>query len=114
MISLEGIDSKMIANNLEPFEPTHPGSILKEELEFRGITPTHFAEQTGISNSELNDLLNSKCPITTEYAMLIEAALDIEATFWIRMQADYDLTMAKRNKSFMEKLKQVRKMAAVW
>ena len=46
--------------------------------------------------------------------MLIEAALDIEATFWIRMQADYDLTMAKRNKSFMEKLKQVRKMAAVW
>ena len=58
--------------------------------------------------------VNSKCPITTEYAMLIEAALDIEATFWIRMQADYDLTMAKRNKSFMEKLKQVRKMAAVW
>ena len=74
MISLEGIDSKMIANNLEPFEPTHPGSILKEELEFRGITPSHFAEQTGIPNSELNDLLNSKCPITTEYAMLIEAA----------------------------------------
>ena len=52
MISLEGIDSKMIANNLEPFEPTHPGSILKEELEFRGITPSHFAEQTGIPNSE--------------------------------------------------------------
>lgn len=104
----------MIANNLEPFEPTHPGSVLKEELECRSITPACFAEQTGIPHAELIELLNSKRPFTTEYAMLIEAALGIEATFWIRMQADYDITMAKRNKSFMEKLKHVRKVAAVW
>ena len=32
MIEIEGIDPKMIANNLEPFEPTHPGELLKDEI----------------------------------------------------------------------------------
>lgn len=36
MIEIKGIDPKMIANNLEPFEPTHPGELLKDEIEYRG------------------------------------------------------------------------------
>lgn len=28
--------SDMIANNLSPAFPTHPGAILKEEIEYRG------------------------------------------------------------------------------
>ena len=35
MIEIEGIDPKMIANNLEPFEPTHPGELIKDEIECR-------------------------------------------------------------------------------
>jgi len=27
---LKGVDPRMIANNLTPFEPTHPGEILKD------------------------------------------------------------------------------------
>ena len=30
MIELEGVNPNMIANNLEPFEPTHPGELLKD------------------------------------------------------------------------------------
>ena len=29
MIKIDGVDPKMIANNLIPFEPTHPGEVLK-------------------------------------------------------------------------------------
>ena len=36
MIKIDGVDPKMIANNLIPFEPTHPGEVLKDEIEFRG------------------------------------------------------------------------------
>ena len=32
MITIKGIDPHMIANNLMPFEPVHPGELLKEEL----------------------------------------------------------------------------------
>ena len=36
----------MIANNLEPFEPTHPGELLKEEIECRGISQKELSRQT--------------------------------------------------------------------
>ena len=31
MIKIKGIDPKMIANNLEPSAPIHPGEMIKEE-----------------------------------------------------------------------------------
>ncbi len=33
MIKIDGVDPKMIANNLIPFEPTHPGEVLKNDIE---------------------------------------------------------------------------------
>ena len=36
MITIQGVDPKMIANNIEPAFPTHPGEILKDEIEYRG------------------------------------------------------------------------------
>ena len=41
--------------DLEPFEPTHPGELLGDELEARGLTQRKFAETIGISCSVLND-----------------------------------------------------------
>lgn len=43
MITIPGVDPKMIANNLEPYHPTHPGEILKEEIEYRGISQRKLA-----------------------------------------------------------------------
>jgi len=56
--------------------------------------------------------LNGKRAITTEYALLIEAALGIESGFWLKMQMDYDMIMAKRDKTFAQRLASVRKIAA--
>lgn len=33
----------MIANNLEPFEPTHPGELLKDKIEYRGVSQKQLA-----------------------------------------------------------------------
>ena len=38
MIEIKGIDPKMTANNTEPFEPTHPGELLRDEIECRHIS----------------------------------------------------------------------------
>jgi hypothetical protein len=37
MITSKRIDPRMIANNLTLYAPTHPGELLKEEIEYRGI-----------------------------------------------------------------------------
>ena len=103
----------MIANNLTPFRPTHPGEVLREEIESRGITQTQLANEIGVRVSLLNELINGKRDFTIEYAMMIEVALGIDADFWMRMQMTYNLNVAKRNKTFMDKLSRIRRIAAV-
>ena len=38
--------------------PTHPGDVLKEELESRGISQKYYSELTGVSYTMLNEILN--------------------------------------------------------
>jgi addiction module HigA family antidote len=114
MITLKGIDPCMIANNLEPSEPIHPGEILKEEIEYRGISQKKLAEHMGMSYTVLNEVLNCRRAVTTEYALLFEAALGIDAEPLVGIQSDYNMQMAKRNKTFAQRLAQVRKMVAMF
>lgn len=112
MIEIKGTDPRMIANNLEPFEPTHPGELLKEEIECRGISQKELSRQTDIPYTALNEVLNGKRAITTEYALLIEAALGIESGFWLKMQMNCDIQTTKQNKTFAQRLADIRKIAA--
>lgn len=93
--------------------PIHPGELLKEEIESRKLPQTRLAAQTGISYKILNDILNCRRPLTTATAMLFEAALGISAGLLMRMQLDYNMRQAANDKSFMERLNQVRKYAAL-
>ena len=113
MIHIAGIKDNMIANNLTPYMSTHPGEVIKDELEARGITQRQLADATGISYSVINEVLNKKRPVTIEYALLIGKALDIDAGLFVRMQSDYDIQMAQRNKTLTARLSKMRKIAAV-
>ena len=113
MSKIDNIYPKMIANNITPFEPTHPGEILKDEIEYRGISQKKLAKEMGVSYTVLNEILNAKRPLNTEYAMLIGAALDIDAEPLLKMQTCYNLQMAKNDSKFMEKLSKIRKIAAI-
>lgn len=42
------------------FYPTHPGEVVKDELEARGITQKQFAQESGISKTALNEILNGR------------------------------------------------------
>ena len=106
------VDPNMIANNLEPVCPTHPGEVLKEELEYRGISQRKFAVRIGVQYTMLNEILNSKRPVNVQFAMLVEAALGIDAELWIKMQARYNMLTAKKDKSFAERLAKIRNVSA--
>lgn len=101
------------ANELTPFIPTHPGAILKDEIECRGISVPWLAEDMGVECSDLEDVLNEKRPLTEKMALLLEAALDINAEPLMRMQTSYNMQTARHDRSFMEKLAMVRRVAAV-
>jgi antitoxin HigA-1 len=113
MITLPNIDPSMIANNQTPFEPTHPGQLIREELEEHHMTQAKLAEQIGVSSSLLNEVINGKRAVNTELALLIEAALGIAAHILLDMQSDYNMQVAKSDSTFMSRLASIRRIAAM-
>lgn len=101
------------ANNLVPSNTTHPGEVLREEIESRGITQTRLAQEIGVKVSLLNELINGKRDFTIEYALMLEAALGIDADFWVNMQTRYNKAKVRHDSSFMAKLAMIRRVAAV-
>ena len=114
MVHVEGVNDNMVANNLEPFYLTHPGEVIKDELEYRGISQRRLAKEIGVPPSQLNELLNAKRALSAEMALLIEQALGLDAAPLLSLQMKYNLLSAKRNKSFSKRLKDIRKIAAVF
>lgn len=111
-IRIEGIEPNMIANNLTSSNAIHPGEMIKDEIEFRGISQKNLAEEIGLSPSVLNELLNGKRAVSTEYALLLEAALGIDADIWLNLQQEYNKQMARRDTTFMDRLRRIRNVAA--
>ena len=92
----------------------HPGEMIKDEIIAREMTQKELAKQMGVSYTVFNEILNGKRPVTTEYALLLEAALGTKAEMWIGLQADYNLQAIKQDEPFMKRLEKIRKIAAVF
>lgn len=103
---------KILANNLTPFELTHPGDVVKEELAYRGISQKFFAQVIGVSYTMLNDILNGKRPISTDFALTLEAATGISAEMLVNMQTRYNLQVARSKKENISRWEKLRKNCA--
>ena len=102
----------MRANDMTPAFPTHPGDVLKDEIEYRGISQRQLAEEMGIAYSALNEILNARRPVTEKTALLFEAALGVNAEPLLKMQMRYNLQSTKNDSTFMARLAKVRRVAA--
>ena len=101
--------------NLEyGFCPTHPGELLKEEVEYSKISQNSLAKQMGVPYTALNDILNERRPLTATTALLFEAALGINADLLMRMQLKYNMQTVRQDKSFRNRLAKISKVAAVF
>jgi len=67
----------------------HPGALLRQVLEARGIRQSELAERTGLTPKHINQLVKEIIGISGDVALLLERALGIDAEFWIRADADY-------------------------
>ncbi len=80
---------------LIPFEATHPGTVLADEIKARNIKQKDFAEILGVLPTYLNEILKGKRSVTADFAILLEKALEIPADFWMRFQTQYDIDLAR-------------------
>ena len=103
--------NRMTANNLKSFRPVHPGELLKDELEYRHLSQKAVATQLGLPYTAFNEILNSKRPVTTDFALYMEAALGIPAYILVGMQTDYNLQVAQMDNNLNKRLAEIRKAA---
>lgn len=109
---MENKNENMIANELTPAFPTHPGAVLKDELEYRGISQRKLAADMGIRYTVLNEILNGHRPLTEKTALMFEAVLGVDSEPLMRLQTKYNMLTIKQDVSFMERLRKLRKVAA--
>ena len=91
---------------------THPGDVLKEELEARGISQKKFSEVLSVPYTQLNEILNGKRPVTTDFALMMEAALGINPELLINLQTRYNMSVARQKKGLLEKLVNIKRACA--
>ncbi len=93
--------------------PTHPGEVLKDEIEERGISQRQLAESMGLSYSVVNEILNGRRPLTAKTALMFEAALDVPADSLMYLQTKYNMQTARKDSSVLDVLKEIRKIAVL-
>jgi HTH-type transcriptional regulator/antitoxin HigA len=92
---------------LTPAFATHPGEILKDELDARDIKQKDFAELIGIQPTHLNEIIKGKRGLNTELSILIGTALKMDAEIWQNLQSKYELDLVKINKKTQERLQAI-------
>lgn len=78
-------------------KPMHPGVVLSEiymkEME---LNQSQLADKCGCSPRKINEIVNSKRSISPEFAIILEKVLGTTAEMWVRIQAEYDLWLARK------------------
>ncbi|MBR7027113.1 MAG: HigA family addiction module antidote protein [Bacteroidales bacterium] len=92
--------------------PTHPGALLKDEIEARYITQKQLAERMGLTYSVVNEILNGRRPLTPRTALLFEAALDVPADALMYLQTKYNMQTARNDMSLNAHLYKIKKVCA--
>ncbi len=93
---------------------THPGEVLKDEIEARGISQRQLAQNTGLTYSVVNEILNGRRPLTAKTALMFEAALDVPADSLMYLQTKYNMQTARKDSSILAVIKDIKKIAAVF
>lgn len=77
-------------------QPTHPGKIIRQELEALDVTITAAADALGVSRQQLTNLVNEKAGISPEMAIRLEKCLGSTAQTWLSLWTQFELAQAMK------------------
>lgn len=78
-------------------KPLHPGQVLDEVyMKEMNLNQSQLAAKCKCSPRKINEIVNGKRSISAEFALVLEKVLGTSAEMWVRMQADYDLWIARK------------------
>jgi antitoxin HigA-1 len=82
----------------DEFAPITPGEMLKEEfLAEYGLSQNQLAKAVGISPNRIAEIVNNRRRITADTALRLSLYFGNNPEFWMSLQTQYDLKMARRD-----------------
>ena len=87
-----------MARNLER-RPTHPGRLLRGEIEARKLNQGQVADLVGVGRRTINEICQERRPISTDVAHRIGKLFGNGPTLWVNMQKALDMWDAEREHS---------------
>lgn len=84
--------------------PSHPGSLVKDSIDFLGFSVAEAAKGLGITRQQLYRIIRGESGISPDVALRLEQAIGSTADHWLRMQASYDLAQARLRAPVIKKL----------
>ena len=82
----------------------HPGEVLLEEyLKPKRISQNQLALNMRVPTRRINEIVLGKRGITADTALRLSLAIGTTPEFWLGLQTDYDLAIARESK--LEELK---------
>jgi addiction module HigA family antidote len=79
--------------------PIHPGETLREDVLMPlGMSVNQLARKLAVDATRLNDIVRGRRGISADTALRLARYLGTSAEFWMGLQAEYDLRIARQAK----------------
>jgi addiction module HigA family antidote len=90
---------------VKPAHAIHPGeTLLRQFLEPMALTRYRLAKDIHVALPRINDIVHGTRSISADTALRLGIYFGIPAQFWMNLQSDYDLRLARTNKE-LKKIK---------
>jgi addiction module HigA family antidote len=74
----------------------HPGETIREEIEELGISAYRLAQELGMQETAVSQILRGKRRITPRTALRLGEFFGTNPQFWLNLQSAYDLEEERR------------------
>lgn len=93
---------------MKKLDPIHPGEILNEEfLVPLDLSATAFAKRIGVPPNRVTRLVAGQSSVTADTALRLSKAFGTTPQFWMNLQSNYELRLAKDKAHAFENIEPV-------
>ena len=83
---------------MSTLDPIHPGEILEEEfMKPLGLSANALAHALDVPVTRISEIVRARRGVTADTALRLGRLLGTTAEFWLGLQSEFDLRVARRN-----------------
>ena len=79
-----------------PRIPTHPGEVLRDDLEALGMTASHLARRLDVPSNRIREIVRGERAVTRDTALRLARFFGTSPEFWLNLQNLYEFRRLKK------------------